>query len=92
MTMITITRMGTVAAADDDTMATSEGVGSTPRAIAVDAPVVHVETLKAMLADALSMLECAEIIDFNGHMSARLPDTDRVLVSPLVSSSVMVMS
>ncbi len=34
-----------------------------------------------MIADALSMLERAEIIDFNGHMSARLPGTDRVLIN-----------
>ena len=40
-----------------------------------------VTTLKAMLADALSMLERAEIVDFNGHMSARLPGSDRVLIN-----------
>jgi L-ribulose-5-phosphate 4-epimerase len=34
-----------------------------------------------MLADALSMLERAEIVDFNGHMSARLPGSDRVLIN-----------
>lgn len=39
------------------------------------------QALKAMLADALSMLERAEIVDFNGHMSARLPGTDRVLIN-----------
>ena len=40
-----------------------------------------VMTLKAMLADALSMLERAEIVDFNGHMSARLPGSDHVLIN-----------
>ncbi|MDQ3027661.1 MAG: hypothetical protein M3R58_14315 [Pseudomonadota bacterium] len=29
--------------------------------------------LRQQLADALSMMERAEVIDFNGHMSCRLP-------------------
>lgn len=37
--------------------------------------------LKQMLADALSMMERAEVIDFNGHMSCRLPGTDHVLIN-----------
>ena len=37
--------------------------------------------LKQMLADALSMMERAEVIDFNGHMSCRLPGTDRILIN-----------
>jgi L-fuculose-phosphate aldolase len=37
--------------------------------------------LKRMLADALRMLERAEVIDFNGHMSCRLPGTDHVLIN-----------
>ncbi len=37
--------------------------------------------LKRMLADALRMLEAAEVIDFNGHMSCRLPGTGRVLIN-----------
>ena len=41
--------------------------------------------LKIMLADALSMLERAEIIDFNGHMSARIPGTDHLLINSGVS-------
>jgi ribulose-5-phosphate 4-epimerase/fuculose-1-phosphate aldolase len=36
---------------------------------------------RQMLADALSMLERAEVIDFNGHMSCRLPGTERVLIN-----------
>jgi L-fuculose-phosphate aldolase len=34
-----------------------------------------------MLADALRMLEQAEVIDFNGHMSCRVPGTDRLLIN-----------
>lgn len=37
--------------------------------------------LKRQLADALSMMERAEVIDFNGHMSCRLPGTDHVLIN-----------
>ena len=37
--------------------------------------------LKQMLADALLMMESAEVIDFNGHMSCRLPGTGHVLVN-----------
>jgi L-ribulose-5-phosphate 4-epimerase len=37
--------------------------------------------LKQMLADALLMMERAEVIDFNGHMSCRLPGTDHVLIN-----------
>jgi L-fuculose-phosphate aldolase len=36
---------------------------------------------KQMLADALRMLERAEVIDFNGHMSCRVPGTDRILIN-----------
>ncbi len=37
--------------------------------------------LRRQLADALAMLERAEVIDFNGHMSARLPGTDHILIN-----------
>jgi L-ribulose-5-phosphate 4-epimerase len=37
--------------------------------------------LKQMLADALRMMERAEVIDFNGHMSCRLPGTHHVLIN-----------
>jgi L-ribulose-5-phosphate 4-epimerase len=37
--------------------------------------------LKQQLADALRMMERAEVIDFNGHMSCRLPGTDHVLIN-----------
>jgi ribulose-5-phosphate 4-epimerase/fuculose-1-phosphate aldolase len=37
--------------------------------------------LKQQLADALSMMERAEVIDFNGHMSCRRPGTDHILIN-----------
>ena len=37
--------------------------------------------LRQQLADALSMMERAEVIDFNGHMSCRLPGSDHVLIN-----------
>jgi L-fuculose-phosphate aldolase len=37
--------------------------------------------LKRMLADALRMLERAEIIDFNGHFSARVPGSEELLIN-----------
>ena len=37
--------------------------------------------LKQMLVDALSMMERAEVIDFNGHMSARVPGSDHILIN-----------
>jgi L-fuculose-phosphate aldolase len=40
-----------------------------------------VTDLKKMLVDALSMMERAEVIDFNGHMSARVPGTDPIFIN-----------
>ena len=37
--------------------------------------------LRQQLADALSMMERAEVIDFNGHMSCRISGTDHVLIN-----------
>ena len=37
--------------------------------------------LKQQLADALRMMERAEVIDFNGHMSCRLPGTPHILIN-----------
>ncbi len=37
--------------------------------------------LRQQLADALSMMERAEVIDFNGHMSCRMPGTDHILIN-----------
>ncbi|HET7403683.1 MAG TPA: hypothetical protein VFJ62_17930, partial [Usitatibacter sp.] len=40
-----------------------------------------VQQLKQDLVDALSMMERAEVIDFNGHMSCRLPGTGHLLIN-----------
>jgi ribulose-5-phosphate 4-epimerase/fuculose-1-phosphate aldolase len=37
--------------------------------------------LARTLADALRMLEAAEVIDFNGHMSCRVPGTEYILIN-----------
>ncbi len=39
------------------------------------------QELRQQLADALSMMERAEVIDFNGHMSCRLPGTPHILIN-----------
>src|SRR5258708_9163639 len=39
------------------------------------------DILKQQLADALAMMEQAGVIDFNGHMSCRLPGTEHVLIN-----------
>jgi L-fuculose-phosphate aldolase len=39
------------------------------------------QDLRQQLADALRMLERAEVIDFNGHMSCRLPGTAHILIN-----------
>jgi len=46
----------------------------------MDTPAAALE-LKQQLADALTMFERAEVIDFNGHMSARLPGTPHMLIN-----------
>lgn len=40
-----------------------------------------IAALKQQLADALRMMERAEVIDFNGHMSCRLPGTPHLLIN-----------
>src|SRR5258708_20342865 len=47
---------------------------------AMDMPAAALE-LKRELAEALTMFERAEVIDFNGHMSARLPGTPHILIN-----------
>jgi L-fuculose-phosphate aldolase len=37
--------------------------------------------LRQQLADALSMMQRAEVIDFNGHMSCRLPGSANILIN-----------
>jgi L-ribulose-5-phosphate 4-epimerase len=39
------------------------------------------QELQQQLADALTMMERAEVIDFNGHMSCRLPGTPHLLIN-----------
>lgn len=39
------------------------------------------EDLRRQLAEALSMMERAEVIDFNGHMSCRIPGTEHILIN-----------
>ena len=51
---------------------------STPHRRAAQA---ETRELRQQLADALLMMERAEVIDFNGHMSCRLPGTDHVLIN-----------
>ena len=46
----------------------------------MDTPAAALE-LKQQLADALTMFERAEVIDFNGHMSCRLPGTAHILIN-----------
>ena len=42
--------------------------------------MTHAE-LRRQLADALSMMERAEVIDFNGHMSCRMPGSGDILIN-----------
>jgi ribulose-5-phosphate 4-epimerase/fuculose-1-phosphate aldolase len=42
---------------------------------------ISIQQLRQDLVDALSMMERAEVIDFNGHMSCRLPGTDHMLIN-----------
>ena len=42
---------------------------------------VSIQQLRQDLVDALSMMERAEVIDFNGHMSCRVPGTDHILIN-----------
>ncbi len=71
---MTTTTTTTTTRADQDATAIREPASAPPGGPATD-------TLKSMLADALCMLERAQIIDFNGHMSARLPGADRLLIN-----------
>jgi len=47
----------------------------------ITTPMDSPDPLKRQLADALRMMERAEVIDFNGHMSCRLPGTGHVLIN-----------
>ena len=39
-------------------------------------------TLRQQLADCTRMMVMAELLDYSGHVSARIPGTDRVLILP----------
>ena len=39
-------------------------------------------TLRQQLSDATRMMVMADLLDFSGHLSARIPGTDRVLIQP----------
>src|ERR1700749_3390156 len=39
-------------------------------------------TLREQLADCHRMMVMAELLDYSGHVSARIPGTDRVLILP----------
>jgi len=39
-------------------------------------------TLRQQLADCHRMMVFAELLDYSGHVSARIPDTDRILILP----------
>jgi ribulose-5-phosphate 4-epimerase/fuculose-1-phosphate aldolase len=45
------------------------------------AALAETRALREQLAEALLMMERAEVIDFNGHMSCRIPGTDHVLIN-----------
>src|SRR5690349_1607803 len=39
-------------------------------------------TLREQLADCHRMMVMAELLDYSGHVSARIPGTDRILILP----------
>ena len=45
-------------------------------------PKVTETTLREQLSDATRMMVMADLLDYSGHLSARIPDTDRVLIQP----------
>ncbi|MCL6592385.1 MAG: class II aldolase/adducin family protein [Alicyclobacillus sp.] len=44
------------------------------------------QALKQQLVEAIVMMEKARLLDFNGHMSARIPGTDKILINSRKSS------
>ena len=51
----------------------------------------EIDDLKRKLAMACRMLFCAELVDYSGHISVRIPGTDRFLVIPHPISRAAVM-
>src|SRR5205823_13364369 len=45
-------------------------------------PEPSIDTLREELAACTRMLVMQEIMDFSGHVSARIPGTDRILIQP----------
>jgi L-ribulose-5-phosphate 4-epimerase len=45
-------------------------------------PKITETTLRQQLAEATRMMVMADLLDYSGHLSARLPDTKRVLIQP----------
>ena len=41
-----------------------------------------VQRLRQQLADCTRIMVMQEIMDFSGHVSARIPGTDRALIQP----------
>jgi L-ribulose-5-phosphate 4-epimerase len=49
-------------------------------------PKITETTLRQQLSEATRMMVMADLLDYSGHLSARIPDTDRVLIQPRDSS------
>src|SRR3954470_24749491 len=47
---------------------------------------VNESTLRQQLADCTRMMVMAELIDYSGHVSARIPNSNRMLILPRDSS------
>jgi ribulose-5-phosphate 4-epimerase/fuculose-1-phosphate aldolase len=45
-------------------------------------PKITETTLRQQLSEATRMMVMADLLDYSGHLSARIPDTDRVLIQP----------
>src|SRR6202008_1101460 len=45
-------------------------------------PKMTETTLRQQLSEATKMMVMADLLDYSGHLSARIPDTDRVLIQP----------
>src|SRR3954471_21926910 len=45
-------------------------------------PQLSEATLRQQLADCHRMMVMAELLDYSGHVSARIPGTDRILILP----------
>src|SRR5438270_1738707 len=51
-------------------------------------PETSIDTLREQIAACTRMLVMAEIMDYSGHVSARIPGTDRILIQPRDTSRV----